>query len=80
METPNGKETSSDDERDAEALPLAAVVIAAGQGKRMHSERAKVLFTHLNHTNPAADPAGAAARRIRAQGCGVASEGQIIRL
>ncbi|MBI5503642.1 MAG: bifunctional UDP-N-acetylglucosamine diphosphorylase/glucosamine-1-phosphate N-acetyltransferase GlmU [Deltaproteobacteria bacterium] len=37
------KDTASDDERAAEPLPLAAVVIAAGQGKRMHSERAKVL-------------------------------------
>lgn len=44
------------------------------------SERAKVLFTHLNHSNPAADPDSAAAAAVRAAGCGVAREGQVIPL
>lgn len=39
------------------------------------SERAKILFTHLNHTNPAADSSSDAARAIRAAGMDVAREG-----
>ncbi|MEM7310959.1 MAG: MBL fold metallo-hydrolase [Planctomycetota bacterium] len=44
------------------------------------AERAKVLFTHLNHTNPAADPTSAAAERVRAAGMAIAREGQRIEL
>jgi pyrroloquinoline quinone biosynthesis protein B len=43
-------------------------------------ERAKILFTHLNHTNPAADPKSTEARRVRDAGMGVAAEGQVIGL
>ncbi len=43
-------------------------------------QRAKVLFTHLNHTNPAADPHSEAAKRVRAAGMAVAREGLVIRL
>ena len=43
-------------------------------------ERAKVRFTHLNHTNPAADPASAARRRIEAAGMRVLAEGELIEL
>lgn len=43
-------------------------------------ERAKVRFLHLNHTNPALDPAGDAARRIREAGHRVAEEGERIEL
>lgn len=39
------------------------------------SERAKVIFTHLNHTNPASDPGSAASARIRASGMRVAWDG-----
>jgi pyrroloquinoline quinone biosynthesis protein B len=39
------------------------------------SERAKILFTHLNHTNPAADPTSDATRAIRAAGMDVARDG-----
>jgi pyrroloquinoline quinone biosynthesis protein B len=42
--------------------------------------RAKVVFTHLNHTNPASTPGSAADQRIRAAGMRVAVEGQIIEL
>jgi pyrroloquinoline quinone biosynthesis protein B len=42
--------------------------------------RARVLFTHLNHTNPLADPASQAAARVNAAGMGVAREGQRIEL
>lgn len=44
------------------------------------SVRARVRFTHLNHSNPAADPAGAAAAAIRGAGCSVAAEGMIFGL
>ncbi len=36
--------------------------------------RSRVVFTHLNHTNPVADPTSDAARRIREVGCRVARE------
>ena len=39
------------------------------------TERAKVVFIHLNHTNPALDPRSAAAREVRAAGMAVANEG-----
>jgi len=37
--------------------------------------RDRVYFTHLNHTNPAADPDGEAAARVRAAGMHVLAEG-----
>ena len=40
------------------------------------SERAKIVFTHLNHSNPAASPESEAARAVRAAGMAVAREGQ----
>ncbi|MFM7134880.1 MAG: MBL fold metallo-hydrolase [Planctomycetota bacterium] len=40
------------------------------------SERAKVRFIHLNHTNPALDPMSAASATIRAAGMRVAAEGE----
>ena len=39
-------------------------------------ERGKIHFTHLNHSNPASDPASAAAEAVRAAGMSVAEEGQ----
>jgi len=42
--------------------------------------RAKILFTHLNHTNPLCDPESAAAAAVRAAGMGVAREGLRIEL
>lgn len=42
--------------------------------------RAKVVFTHLNHTNPAAIPGSDADRAIRAGGMRVALEGEIVPL
>jgi pyrroloquinoline quinone biosynthesis protein B len=44
------------------------------------SERSKVRFIHLNHTNPALDPGSAAARRIAQAGCRVADEGERLEL
>ena len=40
------------------------------------SERAKVRFIHLNHTNPALDDDTDATSAIRAAGFGVAREGE----
>lgn len=37
-------------------------------------ERAKVRFLHLNHTNPAADPASEAAGLVRASGMAICAE------
>lgn len=42
--------------------------------------RAKVRFVHLNHTNPALDPDGAAAAAVRAAGMAVAAEGERVGL
>lgn len=42
--------------------------------------RAKVLFTHLNHTNPISDPTSTAAAAVHRAGMGVAFDGQIIEL
>jgi len=44
------------------------------------SLRAKVIFTHLNHTNPATVPGSDAARRIRDASMRVAIEGEVIGL
>jgi phosphoribosyl 1,2-cyclic phosphodiesterase len=40
----------------------------------------RVVFTHLNHSNPAADPDGPEARRVREAGATVAFDGQRIGL
>jgi pyrroloquinoline quinone biosynthesis protein B len=42
--------------------------------------RSRVVFTHLNHTNPAANPGSDSARRIRELGCSVARELDVIEL
>jgi len=44
------------------------------------AERRKVWFTHLNHSNPAADPKSDAAEFVRASGAHVLAEGQILAL
>ncbi len=43
-------------------------------------QRAKVHFTHLNHTNPASDPGSAAAEKVRVAGMNIAREGQVLEL
>jgi pyrroloquinoline quinone biosynthesis protein B len=40
------------------------------------AERAKLRFTHLNHSNPAADPTGPAAAAVRAAGLAIAADGE----
>ena len=56
----------------ADSMDLLADTVRAG-GTR-------VLFTHLNHSNPALDPAGEAARTIAARGFAVAREGEEVPL
>ncbi|QDU66869.1 MBL fold metallo-hydrolase [Engelhardtia mirabilis] len=41
------------------------------------TDRAKLRFTHLNHSNPAADPASDAARQVRDAGCSIAQDGEL---
>lgn len=41
---------------------------------------ARILFTHLNHSNPIVDPASAQAAEVRDRGFGIAEEGQSIPL
>jgi pyrroloquinoline quinone biosynthesis protein B len=50
------------------SLELLAPLVARGD--------LQVYFTHLNHSNPALDPDGEAARRIAARGFHIAREGQ----
>jgi len=40
------------------------------------SERQKIRFTHLNHTNPASNPRSAAAAAVRAAGMAIAADGE----
>jgi len=56
----------------AESLERFAALPAA--------ERAKIVFTHLNHTNPAADPGSAEATRVRAAGMSIARDGAVFGL
>ncbi len=45
-------------------------------GRLPEAERTKLRFLHLNHTNPAADPASAAAASVRKAGMAIAREGE----
>lgn len=49
-------------------------------GSLPEGERGKIVFTHLNHTNPATDPAGDAHHRIEAAGMHVAEDGMLLPL
>lgn len=52
----------------ADSMELLAATVRAG--------RTRIVFTHLNHSNPALDPASEAARTITARGFAVAREGE----
>lgn len=68
-------------DRDMAAIPHPFVVESLERFAALAGgERAKIQFTHLNHSNPAADPDSAAAARVRAAGMTVAAEGAIHRL
>jgi pyrroloquinoline quinone biosynthesis protein B len=67
--------------RDMREIPHPFVVETLALLAEAPAElRGRVLFTHLNHTNPLADPASAASARVRAAGLGVATDGQVLDL
>ena len=47
-------------------------------GPQVKSGKVKVLFTHLNHSNPALDSEGAARKAIEAKGFRVLAEGEVV--
>lgn len=67
--------------RDMAAIPHPFVVETLARLADAPADlRARVVFTHLNHSNPLADPRSDAARAVRAAGMAVAREGQRIGL
>jgi pyrroloquinoline quinone biosynthesis protein B len=63
--------------RDLSEIPHPFVVdTLAGLERASPELLQRVVFTHLNHTNPLADPTSAAARQVRDARARVASEGQ----
>jgi pyrroloquinoline quinone biosynthesis protein B len=63
--------------RDIREIPHPLIVESLERFKGLAGDaRARVRFIHLNHTNPALDPEGEAARRVRAAGCAIAAEGE----
>ncbi len=67
--------------RDISEIPHPLIVESLARfGALPRDERRKVLFTHLNHTNPACDPHTEAARKVRQAGMAVARDGMILEL
>lgn len=65
--------------RDMSAIGHPLMVDTLHRVRNMpEADRPEVLFTHLNHTNPALDPAGEARHEIEAAGARVAADGEII--
>ena len=63
--------------RDVDEVPHPPVTSTLGLLGELAS---KVVFGHLNHTNPLLDPESPAARRLAEHGAQVAREGQVFRL
>ena len=67
--------------RSMSEIPHPFIVESLQRFERLpEKERAKVVFTHLNHTNPAADPKSAAAQRVKESGMRIATERMVIGL
>jgi len=67
--------------RDINEIPHPLVIESIERFASLpEAERAKVHFTHLNHTNPVCDPSSAAAARVRQAGMQVAREGLLLEL
>ena len=67
--------------RDMSAIPHPSVEeTMALLASLPASERAKVRFIHLNHTNPLLDPASAESARVRSAGFAVARYGDVLPL
>ena len=63
--------------RDMRGFPHPFIAASIARfAKLPPSERSKIRFIHLNHTNPALDPESEAAARIRTAGHDVATEGE----
>lgn len=68
-------------ERDLDEIAHPAIVESMARFEPLsRSLRRRVLFTHLNHSNPVADPDGEAAAEVRRAGFGVAREGAVFGL
>ena len=62
---------------DANAVPHPAIADTMSAVSRLDT---RILFTHLNHTNPALDPDSRERRAIEALGMRVAAEGEVLPL
>lgn len=70
----------SDDELPDRPITSIAHPLILDSIERFESLDTRVIFTHLNWSNPAADPSGEAAGRVRAAGMEVAFDGMTIDL
>jgi pyrroloquinoline quinone biosynthesis protein B len=67
--------------RDMEQIAHPAIVESLARFANLPAgERKKVVFTHLNHSNPAADPESEEAAAVRAAGMSIAWDGLVIEL
>lgn len=62
---------------DANAVPHPAIADTMATVSRLET---RILFTHLNHTNPALDPDSRERRAVEALGMRIAAEGDVIEL
>ena len=62
-------------------IPHPFIIESIERFRRLpEAERAKIFFTHLNHSNPAADPSSIEAELVRRAGFTVLEEGRIFPL
>jgi pyrroloquinoline quinone biosynthesis protein B len=67
--------------RDMSEIPHPFIVESMQRFSALPAtERAKIQFIHLNHSNPGLQPASQAARSIRDQGFGIAEQSEIFEL
>jgi pyrroloquinoline quinone biosynthesis protein B len=67
-------------EKRAESLGHQSVAGEAGMLQRLRDAGTRVIFTHLNNSNPMLDPASAASRQVREAGAEIACDGMELRL
>ncbi|CAG0970914.1 Coenzyme PQQ synthesis protein B [Phycisphaerales bacterium] len=67
--------------RDMRTIPHPLITTSLARFAALPAtERGKVRFIHLNHTNPALDPESSAGRQVRSTGMGLACEGSVFSL
>jgi pyrroloquinoline quinone biosynthesis protein B len=66
--------------KPADALGHQAVAGNAGTLEQLRSVRSRIIFGHLNNSNPMLDPDSAAARSVREAGAEIAFDGMALRL